>query len=48
MIGSRSKAYGIGKSRLNKKSQVMTMTELTKSKTPLMIEILELKVEKMR
>ena len=32
LIGSRSKAYGIGKSRLKKKSQGMTMTELYRSK----------------
>ena len=31
IIGSRSKGYGIGKSRLKKKSQPMTLTELAKS-----------------
>ena len=31
MIGSRSKAYGIGKSRLKKKSEGLTLTELAKS-----------------
>lgn len=47
MIGSRSKAYGIGKTRLKKKSQTMTLSELSKSKVVSIIEILELKVEKM-
>lgn len=32
MIGSRSKGYGIGKSRLKKKSQNLTLTEIAKSK----------------
>lgn len=31
MIGSRTKAYGIGQSRLKKKSQNLTLTELAKS-----------------
>lgn len=32
MIGSRSKAYGIGKSRLKNKSQNLRLNELLKSK----------------
>jgi hypothetical protein len=47
MIGSRSKAYGIGKSRLKKKSQSLTLTELAKSTCLVNSEMLEIKVAKM-
>lgn len=47
MIGSRSKGYGIGKTRLKKKSQTMTLSQLSKSMNCSILEILELKVEKM-
>ena len=48
MIGSRSKGYGIGKSRFNKKSQGMILSELAKSNFVLKLEILQIKVEKMK
>jgi len=32
IIGAKSKAYGIGKSRLKKKSQISSLSELAKSK----------------
>lgn len=47
IIGARSKAYGIGKSRSKRKAKTLTLSELTKSTKIVTIEILELKVKNM-
>ena len=47
IIGSRTKAYGIGKSRKNVKKDATLMAETVKSKHLLTLEILEIKKRKM-